>query len=82
MVVPLALLFADVQQSNAGLLDLQDIAAVDVPQQRPLVQIAGLGIHVGADIQHQNLLRGIFGGEEGANGGAINAFEAAQAEDR
>ena len=62
-LVALALLFADIHQADAGLGHLQDIAAVDVSKQRPLVQVGGLAIHVGAHIEHQYLLFCVFGGE-------------------
>ena len=74
-LIALAFLFANVDQADAGLLHLQHIAAVDVAEQGPLVQIGGFAIHVGAHIQHEHLLLGIPGGEEGPNGRAVNALE-------
>ena len=46
------------------------------------MQVGRLGVHVGAHIEHQNLLVGVLRGEEGADGGAVDALEPAQAEDR
>ena len=46
------------------------------------MQVGGLGIHVGAHIEHQHLLVGILGGEKGADGGAVDALEPAEPEDR
>ena len=50
-------------RANARLAHLQHVTAVDVAQQRPLVQIGGLAVHVGAHIEHQHLLFRVLGGE-------------------
>ena len=72
-IVALALLLADVEQSDPGLAHLQHISAVDISQQGELVQVGGLAIHVGSDVENQHWLSGIFGGKQGSDGGPVDA---------
>ena len=49
-VGPLVVLGADVHQADPGLGDAEDRLGVDGPHDAVLVQVLGLGIHVGADV--------------------------------
>ena len=57
----LALLLADRQQADARRRRVQDLLGVEVAHHRELAQVLGLGVDVGADVEHHACSRCWFG---------------------
>ena len=74
-IVALAFLLTDVQQADARSPHLQDVPAVDAAHQGELMEPGRFAVAVGAHVEHEDLLVGILGGKEGADGGPIDAGE-------
>ena len=72
-LVPLFILGAHVHEPNAGVGHAQDRLGVNRPHDAVLVEVFGLGVHVGADVDDHD--RPLVGREDRGNAGPADAGE-------
>lgn len=75
--VALGVFFADGEQADAGVGDVEDAAGVEVAHDGELEEVCGVGVDVGADIEEDGWVA-VGGGKDGSEGGAVDAGEHAE----
>ena len=74
--VAFGVFFTDGEEADAGVGDLEDVAGIHGAHDGELEEIFGVGIDVGAYVQQQG--GAADGGDDGGEGGAVDAGEAAE----